>query len=156
MSRTILYHSSYSPFSRSVLLLCRFLKLDVEVKELNLLEDEQMSSEFVEINPQHCVPTIIDNNGFVLWESRAILSYLAESKGQHLVPTSPREKAILNQRLYSEMGGIAVKYAEIFVRPISLCSSFLSTFHYHSSAHFLMMAQNWIKTKLKSFMKFSH
>lgn len=115
MSRIILYHSPYSPFSRSVLLLCRYLKLNVEVKELDLLEDEQMSPEFIAINPQHCVPTL-DDNGFILWESRAILNYLAESKGRHLVPESPKEKAILNQRLYSEMGGMALKYAGIFVR----------------------------------------
>jgi glutathione S-transferase len=118
MSRRTLYHSPFSPFSRSVLLLCRYLNIDLEVKELNLLEEEQMSPEFLKINPQHCVPTL-EENGFVLWESRAILNYLADTNGQHLVPTSSKKKAIVNQRLYSEMDGIARKYADIFVRRIN-------------------------------------
>ena len=114
MSQLILYHSPYSPFSRSVLLLCHHLKLDVKVMELNLAEGEHLQSDFTRINPQRCVPTL-DDNGFILWESRAILSYLAAIRGQHLVPQTTQEEAKLNQRLFSEMGGIALKYAEIYV-----------------------------------------
>lgn len=115
MAPIVLYHSPFSPFSRSVLLLARYLKLDVEVKVLDLLKKEQFSEEFLAINPQHCVPTI-DDNGFVLWESRAILSYLMESRSPQLVPTSPKEKAILNQRLHFELGGLTSKFSSVFVR----------------------------------------
>lgn len=116
MAPIVLYHSPYSPFSRSVLLLTRYLNLDVDVKVLDLVEKkEQFSEEFLKINPQHCVPTI-DDNGFYLWESRAILSYLMESKAPHLVPTSPKEKAILNQRLHFELGGLTDKFVALFVR----------------------------------------
>jgi glutathione S-transferase len=123
MSKIVLYHSPYSPFSRSVLLLSRHLNLDVDVKVLDLMDDEQMSPEFLKINPQHCVPTI-DDNGFYLWESRAVLGYLAETKAPHLLPTSPKEKAIVNQRLYFELGGLANKYAAIYVS-----CSFAKSFH---------------------------
>jgi glutathione S-transferase len=115
MSQLKLYHSPYSPFSRSVLQLCHHLKLDVEVIELDLLEGEQMRKEVAKINPKHCVPTL-DDCGFILWESRAILSYIAATKGQELLPASPKQAAVVNQRLFSEMGGIATKYAQIFVR----------------------------------------
>lgn len=115
MAPIILYHSPFSPFSRSVLLLSRYLNLDVEVKVLDLLKKEQFSEEFLAINPQHCVPTI-DDNGFILWESRAILSYLMETRSPHLVPTSPKEKAILNQRLHFELGGLTSKFSSVFVR----------------------------------------
>lgn len=115
MSKILLYHSPYSPFSRSVLLLSRFLNLDIEVKVLNLLDDEQLEPEFLELNPQHCVPTL-DDNGFIIWESRAVLAYLLESKAPQLVPTSPKEKAIVNQRLYYEMGKLAKTYAALWVR----------------------------------------
>jgi glutathione S-transferase len=114
MSQLILYHSPYSPFSRSVLLLCRYLGLDVDVKVLDLMQDEQLAPEFVRINPQHCVPTI-DDNGFCLWESRAVLSYLMETGAAHLLPKSPRANAIVNQRLQFEQGVLAVKYADLFV-----------------------------------------
>lgn len=124
MSQLILYHSPYSPFSRSVLLLCRHLNLDVKVIELNLAEGEHLLSDFTRINPQRCVPTLNDD-GFILWESRAILSYLAATRGQHLVPQSLQQRAKLNQRLFSEMGGIALKYADIFVRRKHFSSLFL-------------------------------
>jgi glutathione S-transferase len=115
MAPIILYHSPISPFSRSVLLLTRYLELDVEVKVLDLMSKEQFSPEFLKINPQHCVPTI-DDNGFYLWESRAILCYLLETRAPHLLPTSPKEKAILNQRLQFELGGLTNKFTALFVR----------------------------------------
>lgn len=115
MSTLKLYHSPYSPFSRSVLQLCNHLNVEVEVIELDLSEGEQMRPEFSKLNPQHCVPTL-DDSGFILWESRAILNYIAATRCQQLVPSSPEQAAVVNQRLYSEMGGIAVKYAAIFVR----------------------------------------
>lgn len=115
MSKIVLYHSPYSPFSRSVLLFIRFLKLDVEVKVLDLMKDEQNSPEFLKVNIQHCVPTLGDG-GFYLWESRAILSYLLESKAPHLKPSSPEASAIVNQRLYYEMGKLAKTYAALWVR----------------------------------------
>jgi glutathione S-transferase len=118
MSQLKLYHSPYSPFSRSVLQLCHHLKLEIEVIELDLSEGENMRPEFTKINPQHCVPTLEDC-GFILWESRAILSYIAATKGQELLPAFPKQAAVVNQRLYSEMGGIALKYAQIFVRKLS-------------------------------------
>ncbi|KAG5679582.1 hypothetical protein PVAND_009142 [Polypedilum vanderplanki] len=114
MAPIILYHSPASPFSRSVLLLMRYLKLDVEVKVMNLMEKEQFTPEFLKINPQHCVPTI-DDDGFYLWESRAILAYLLESKAPELVPTSPKEKAIVNQRLHYELGGFTNKFIQLVV-----------------------------------------
>lgn len=152
--RIVLYHSPYSPFSRSVLLCCRFIKLDVDVRELNLLEDEQLAPEFIKINPQHCVPTI-DDNGFCLWESRAILSYLMESKASHLLPATPEENAVVNQRLYFEQGGLAKKYAELYV-------SYQEYLHVFARVHFsdfssdlsLKVSQKSARKRFKNFMTF--
>ena len=74
-----------------------------------------MEPEFLKINPQHCVPTI-DDDGFYLWESRAILSYLMETKAPHMLPNSPEERAVINQRLFFELGGLGKKYQELYVR----------------------------------------
>lgn len=115
MAPIILYHSTFSPFSRAVLLYARYLNINIESKVLDLMEKkEQLSEEFMNINPQHCLPTI-DDNGFILWESRAILTYLLESRAPHLVPTSPKEKAIVNQRLHFELGGLTSKFTALLV-----------------------------------------
>lgn len=152
MSKLVLYHSPYSPFSRSVLLFCRFLKLDLNVKILDLMQDEQLSAGFLKINPQHCVPTI-DDNGFYLWESRAILGYLIESKAPHLIPATPEERAIVNQRLYFEMGGLGKKYADLFVNNSSyvlrkqLIDSISQSYF---SAHYLKEKQKSNQKQLKN------
>lgn len=52
------------------------------------------------INPQHTIPTIVDN-GFAIWESRAIMIYLQEKYGKtdHLYPNDLQKRALINQRL---------------------------------------------------------
>ena len=54
--------------------------------------------EFLSLNPNGFVPVIIDD-GFVLWESGAILRYLAEKVGSDLWPADPRERALVDQWL---------------------------------------------------------
>lgn len=50
------------------------------------------------------VPTLVDND-FTLWESRAILIYLVEkyARKDELYPKNPKERAIINQRLYFDI-----------------------------------------------------
>ncbi len=52
--------------------------------------------EFLALNPNGQVPVIIDD-GFVLWESNAILRYLAERTGSDLLPGDPKERALVDQ-----------------------------------------------------------
>ena len=54
--------------------------------------------EFLKLNPNAQVPVIVDD-GFVLWESQAIIRYLAEKNGSDLLPSDARERAIVDQWL---------------------------------------------------------
>lgn len=57
------------------MMLAAALKIDFNKKYVDLMKGGCDTPEFKKINLQHTVPTIVDN-GFTLWESRAILGYL--------------------------------------------------------------------------------
>ncbi|KAH8409860.1 hypothetical protein KR222_011014, partial [Zaprionus bogoriensis] len=99
------YYLSGSAPCRSVIMTAKALGVELNKKTLNLLEGEQLKPEFVKLNPQHTIPTLVDN-GFALWESRAILVYLVEKYGKDdsLYPKDPQQQAVVNQRLYFDMG----------------------------------------------------
>lgn len=84
---------------------------------MNLFQTEQLKEEFVKINPQHCLPTI-DDDGFVLWESRAIAVYLVESRrpaGDSLYPKDAQQRAVINQRLQFDCGTLYQRIRAICV-----------------------------------------
>lgn len=59
-----------------------------------------------QINPQHVVPTLVTEEGVSLWESRGIATFLIEKYGKDdsLYPKDPLKRAIVNQRLYFDLG----------------------------------------------------
>ena len=71
--------------------------------------DDQMTPEFLSLNPNNKIPAIIDPNGpdgkpIGLWESGAILIYLADKSGQ-LLSTEPAQRYQTLQWLMFQMGG---------------------------------------------------
>ncbi|XP_037952184.1 glutathione S-transferase 1-1-like [Teleopsis dalmanni] len=92
--------------NRAVIMTAAAVGVKLNRIPLKLLAGEHLKhAEFMKINPQHMVPTIVDN-GFVLWESRAIMTYLIEQYGKDdsLYPKDPKKRALINQRLYFDMG----------------------------------------------------
>lgn len=112
------YYSPLSPPCRSVQLVAKALGLELNLKLVNMLEKEHLKPEFVKINPQHTIPTLVDN-GFVIWESRAILVYLIEkyAKNDALYPKDPQGRALVNQRLYFDLGTLYKAFSEYYFAP---------------------------------------
>lgn len=84
------YYLPGSSPCRSVIMAAKAVGVELNKKLLNLQAGEHLKPEFLKINPQHTIPTLVDN-GFALWESRAILVYLVEKYGRFPVPQVPQE-----------------------------------------------------------------
>src|SRR5580704_11817261 len=74
-----LYFNPLSPNVRRVRLTAAHLGLDLEEKQLDFAKGEHKSPEYLALNPNGAVPTLVDGD-LVLTESRAIMQYLASKK----------------------------------------------------------------------------
>lgn len=79
--------------------------------------NDQFSPEFLSLNPNNKIPAVIDPNGpegqpIALWESGAILVYLASKAGQ-LLPTGTSERYETLQWLMFQMGGIGPMFGQL-------------------------------------------
>ena len=127
-----LYHMDLSAPCRSVRLTAKMLGVELNLKVVNLMVGEQMAPEFVKLNPQHTIPTIVDD-GFALNESRAICGYLVQKYGKDdsLYPKDPKKRAVVDQRLYFDMDFykkfqmvyVSNRYLSMFVKTIVKNSS---------------------------------
>jgi len=94
-----LFYHPYSSSSFKVRSLVQELGIPVEMHEIDLPAGEQRSPGFLAKNPNGKVPTLEDD-GFVVWESNAILSYLAARHPERgLLPGEPRALALTQQWL---------------------------------------------------------
>uniref|UniRef100_A0A182PZ68 glutathione transferase n=1 Tax=Anopheles epiroticus TaxID=199890 RepID=A0A182PZ68_9DIPT len=101
MPRLDLYYNIISPPCRVVLLFAKWLKLELNLIELDVLKREHYKPEFL----KHYIPTLVDGD-VVVWESSAILIYLAEkySTDDTLYPKDNALRAKVNQRLFYDIG----------------------------------------------------
>jgi glutathione S-transferase len=110
-----LYYVPASSPCRSVLLAARAIGVDLNLKLTNLMEGAHMTPEFLKMNPQHTVPTLNDDD-FCLWESRAIISYLADKYGKDdsLYPKDPKKRALVDQRLFFDIGTLYQRFGDYY------------------------------------------
>ena len=95
------------------------LELPYQLHALNLGEGEQKRPEFLRISPNGRIPAIVDRDegDFPVFESGAILVYLAEKTGR-LLPTGAKRRSEVMQWLMFQMGGIGpmMGQANVFYR----------------------------------------
>jgi glutathione S-transferase len=94
-----LYNVAYSGNSYKVRLLLAQLGIPCEIIEVDILNGGSRSPEFLKINPNGRTP-VLDDDGFVLAESNAILAYLA--RGTKFLPDDRKAFGLIFQWLFFE------------------------------------------------------
>jgi glutathione S-transferase len=94
-----LYNVAYSGNSYKVRLLLAQLGIPCEVIEINILNGESRTPEFLKINPNARTP-VLEDDGFALAESNAILAYLA--RGTKFLPDDRQRWALVFQWMFFE------------------------------------------------------
>ena len=94
-----LYNVAYSGNSYKVRLLLAQLGIPCEIIEVDILKGESRTAEFLKINPNGRTP-VLDDNGFLLAESNAILAYLA--CGTKFLPGDRKAFGLVFQWLFFE------------------------------------------------------
>ena len=94
-----------TPNGRKVSIMLEELGLDYTVHSINIGKDEQFQPHFLKLSPNNRIPAIVDHDsGLSLFESGAILMYLAEKTGQ-LWPQEGEAKWRVVEWLMWQMGG---------------------------------------------------
>jgi glutathione S-transferase len=95
-----LYTFAASPNSLRVTAVAYQLGIELELVPVELGKGEHLKPSFVRLNPNHKIPTLQDGD-FVLWESGAIMHYLAKSRpGSDLIPSDLHERMRMQQWMF--------------------------------------------------------
>ena len=91
------------------------LGLPYTIVPVNIAKGEQFKPEFLALNPNHRIPAIVDDEGpggrFTLFESGAILIYLAEKAGR-LIPTDAAARYVCLEWVMFQMGGVGPMFGQ--------------------------------------------
>ncbi|NIA00204.1 glutathione S-transferase family protein [Massilia sp. CCM 8734] len=112
-------YSAPTPNGHKVSIALEELALPYTLHTLELNQNQQKEDWFLAINPNGRIPAIVDRaeDNFAVFESGAILLYLAEKTGQ-LIPTDPKGRSQVMQWLMFQMGGVGpmMGQANVFYR----------------------------------------
>ena len=105
-----------TPNGRKVSIMLEECALPYRVHPVNIGKGEQFTPEFLALNPNNRIPAIVDSEGpdgkpLPLFESGAILIYLAEKTGKFM-PRDPRTRLICLQWLMFQMGGVGPMFGQ--------------------------------------------
>jgi GST-like protein len=110
-------YSLPTPNGVKVSIMLEEIGLPYEVHLVDFGKDDQKTPEFLSLNPNGKIPAILDPDGpggkpFGLFESGAILQYLAEKTGK-LLPADPARRWQTIQWLHFQMGGIGPMFGQL-------------------------------------------
>ena len=111
------FYTWTTPNGRKVSIMLQELGLDYTEHAVHIGKGEQFEPDFVKLSPLSKIPVIVDHDGpsssgktgggdYTVFESGAILIYLAEKSGSDLLPTDARARMDTLQWLMFQMGNV--------------------------------------------------
>ena len=118
-----LYVIRGAPNSRKAEAVVAHLGLPVEQVELDIRKGEHKTADYLALNPNGLVPTLVDND-FILWESHAVMAYLADRFGaEGLYPKDLRLRAEVDRWMNWAQAHFGRAIGPIFSPTCALSSS---------------------------------
>ena len=101
-------YTAPTPNGHKISIALEEMDLEYEVKPVDISKGEQKTDEFLAICPNGRIPAIVDTNknNFSVFESGAILLYLAEISGGKFLPEDSQRRSEVIQWLMFQMGGV--------------------------------------------------
>lgn len=107
------FYTFTTPNGRKISIMLEELGLAYNVHSIDISKNDQFTPEFIAINPNSKIPAIIDQEtGITVFESGAILLYLAEKNGKFL-PTATAEKYEVIQWLMFQMASVGPMFGQL-------------------------------------------
>ncbi len=116
MTKKIQLYSLATPNGQKVSTALEEMEIEYDAHTINILENDQFSEDFININPNSKIPAIVvpkhgDKENFAIFESGAILIYLAELTGKFL-SKDPAKRSETFQWLMFQMGGVGPMFGQ--------------------------------------------
>lgn len=139
-----LYNAPQSTCSQRVRFVLNAKALPFDEVKLDLLEGDQLKPDYLKLNPNGVVPTLVHDGAAVI-DSAVIMEYLEEVEPPQFTPEAPRERAAMRSlmRFIDEMPTPAVRVPTFNI-------AFLPRFQAMSEAEFIAFANS--KPLRKEFM----
>lgn len=110
-----------SPRAFKVIAVANYLGIDIAIRRLDFFKGEHKTPEYAALNPNMLMPTLRDGD-YVLWESNAIMQYLAGQRPQSgLLPSDERGRLDVTRWQFWDLAhwdpAVAILLIERFVKP---------------------------------------
>jgi glutathione S-transferase len=113
-----LYQLPMSSASFKVRAVLEELGLPCELVPVEMAKGAHKSPDFLAMNPNGKIP-VLEDNGFVVWESNAIICYLAALKPESgLLPTDPKGMALVQQWLQWHATTLSASTGEVMMQTV--------------------------------------